>query len=554
MKLNYAGSARLRTLGIYALLVGGAVVFCWPLLWMAFTSVKLDRELFARHIHWLPETPQPQLRSPYVDERSFSELVGKRQGDLIPALEDYFRPLAPQLEPDLDREPLVRALARGAYQRLAESLSDEKWMVPNAQLKATAMAAMTPEFTHELLGEVKRGVVVGQLRARSYDLSEDQLVPAEKAASAWKLEGSAEGFLQQSADERGAELHYDFNNGDRLRLTGDFKTSFPVDRLYHLQLSLRTDESWHNIRVTVEKNGRRLEAVTAVPMADPYWSIITWQEKGPDELTNKLRTWIVLKPDDLNPSQVTGDHDLRVTIEIEKASAWGAWMSKITRNYRKVFDNLPFWRYVSTSVLLVILNLVGTLLSCSMVAYAFARLHWPGRNLSFGLMMATMMIPAQVTMIPFFLIIRYLGWYNTLYPLWVCSFFASAFNVFLLYQFFKGIPQDLEDAAKIDGCGPIRSYWYIMLPLVRPSLATVAVFTFMGVWNDFMGPLIYLSDQRLYPLSLGLYALNVQGSDGSMGMSVMLAGAMLMMLPVIGIFFFAQRYFIQGITMTGLKG
>ena len=166
-------------------------------------------------------------------------------------------------------------------------------------------------------------------------------------------------------------------------------------------------------------------------------------------------------------------------------------------------------------------------------------------------MLATMMVPAQVTMIPFFLIIKYLNWYNTLYPLWVCSFTASAFNVFLLHQFFKGIPKDLEDAARIDGCGPLRSYWYIMLPLVRPSLATVAVFTFLGVWNDFVGPLIYLGDQRLYPLSLGLYALQLQ-SDGSTAM--VMAGSLLMIIPVVAIFFFAQRYFIQGITMTGMKG
>jgi multiple sugar transport system permease protein len=284
------------------------------------------------------------------------------------------------------------------------------------------------------------------------------------------------------------------------------------------------------------------------------WAVITWQERGPDELTNKLRTWIVLDQVRGERSPVVDPNEIKVTVEFERTSLMGAWKDKIEHNYLMVFDNMPFWRYVATSLMLVVLNLFGTLLSCSMVAYSFARLNWPGRNLSFGLMMATMMIPSQVTMIPFFLIIKYLGWYNTLKPLWMLSFFASAFNVFLLYQFFKGIPQDLEDAAKIDGCGPIRSYWYIMLPLVKPSLAAVAVFTFMNVWNDFMGPLIFLSDQRLYPLSLGLYALNVQGSDGSIGMSVMLAGSILMMLPVIAIFFFAQRYFIQGITMTGMKG
>jgi ABC-type glycerol-3-phosphate transport system permease component len=247
---------------------------------------------------------------------------------------------------------------------------------------------------------------------------------------------------------------------------------------------------------------------------------------------------------------VTGANELKVTIEIKHNTPLGAWWAKARRNYLFALDNMPFWRYVATSVFLVILNLVGTLLSCSLVAYSFARLQWPGRNFCFALMLATMMVPGQVTMIPGFLIMKTLGWYNTLYPLWIGSFFTSAFNVFLLRQFLKGIPRDLEDAAKIDGCGFWRIYWHIMLPLIKPTLAAIAIFTFMGAWNDFMGPLIYLSDQRLYPLSFGLYALNVQA--GSMGL--MMAGSLLMTMPVIVIFFFAQKYFIQGVTLTGMKG
>ena len=150
------------------------------------------------------------------------------------------------------------------------------------------------------------------------------------------------------------------------------------------------------------------------------------------------------------------------------------------------------------------------MLVCSLVAYAFARLHWPGRDFCFLLMLATMMIPGQVTMIPHFLIWKSLGAYNTLTPLWLGSAFGSAFFIFLLRQFLKGIPRDLEDAARIDGCGFLRIYWHIMLPLVKPSLAAIAIFTFMGTWNDFMGPLIYLADQRLYPLAFGLYAFSVQ--------------------------------------------
>lgn len=250
-------------------------------------------------------------------------------------------------------------------------------------------------------------------------------------------------------------------------------------------------------------------------------------------------------------SDITAPDEVRLTLVLRQSDALDAWWAKIQRNYRGALDYIPFWRYAATSEFLVVLNIIGTLLSCSLVAFAFARLHWPGRDLSFGLMMATMMIPGQVTMIPYFLIIKSLGWYNTLTPLWAMSFFGNAFNIFLLRHFMKGIPRDLEDAARIDGCNSWQVYWHVILTLVKPTLACIAIFTFMGVWNDFMGPLIYLSDQRLYPLLLGLYAFNVQ-AGGSFGM--MMAGSLLMTLPVIAIFFFAQKYFIQGVTLTGMKG
>ncbi len=195
--------------------------------------------------------------------------------------------------------------------------------------------------------------------------------------------------------------------------------------------------------------------------------------------------------------------------------------------------------------------MLGQLFSCSVVAYAFARLKWPGRDISFGLVLSTMMLPAQVTMIPVFLIYRYLGWYDTLQPLWVGSLFGSAFFIFLLRQFMRTIPGDLEDAAKIDGCTFFGLYWRIILPLMKPALAAVAIFSFMNAWNEFMGPLIYLNDQRLYPLSLGLYQFRIEHA-ADYGM--LMAASALMIIPVVIIFFLAQKHFIQGVQLTGMKG
>ena len=184
-------------------------------------------------------------------------------------------------------------------------------------------------------------------------------------------------------------------------------------------------------------------------------------------------------------------------------------------------------------------------------AWALIRFLTSDRAFCFLLMLATMMIPGQVTMIPQFLIWKSLGAYNTLTPLWLGPAFGNAFFVFLLRQFMKGVPRDLEDAARLDGCGFLRIYWYVMLPLIKPSLAAIAIFTFLGAWNDFMGPLIYIADERLYPLAFGLYAFSVEvGNDPALTM----AASLMMTVPVIVIFFFAQKYFIQGIMLTGMKG
>ncbi|MGB9618985.1 MAG: carbohydrate ABC transporter permease, partial [Armatimonadota bacterium] len=164
---------------------------------------------------------------------------------------------------------------------------------------------------------------------------------------------------------------------------------------------------------------------------------------------------------------------------------------------------------------------------------------------------ATMMIPGAVTMLPVFLIYRALGWIDTLRPLWFGAFFGSGFNIFLLRQFFLTIPTDLEDAAKIDGCSYFRIYWNIMLPLIKPALAALTIFAFMGSWNNFMGPLIYISSPEKMTLA---YALQLfQGAHGGEP-AMMMAAATLVMLPVLAVFFFTQRYMIQGVTLTGLKG
>ncbi len=220
-------------------------------------------------------------------------------------------------------------------------------------------------------------------------------------------------------------------------------------------------------------------------------------------------------------------------------------------NYSRMVSYLPFFRFMGNTVYVTALGLVGNLLSSSMAAYAFARLEWKGRDLCFAALLGTIMLPSQVTMIPVYMIFSKLGWINTLKPLWVPAFFANAFYVFLLRQFFLTIPVELEEAAKVDGCSHTRIFWQILLPVVKPALATIAIFSFINHWNNFMGPLIYLNDVEIMTISIGL-RLFQQTYAGEW--SLMMAASTLATLPIIIVFFTFQRQFIEGIVMTGIKG
>ena len=220
-------------------------------------------------------------------------------------------------------------------------------------------------------------------------------------------------------------------------------------------------------------------------------------------------------------------------------------------HYRTAIEFIPFFRYLFNTLYICAFSVLGSVISCSLVAYGFARIDWPERNALFMVLIATMMIPFAVTMIPMFIIFNRFRWINTFRPLIVPTYFAPAFYVFLLRQFFMTIPFELSDAARIDGASEFYIYLRIILPLARPALAVVALFQFIGSWNDFLGPLIYLRSTEKYTLALGLQQFRSALLTEWGGL---MAARTLVTLPIIILFFFTQRTFIQGISLTGLKG
>lgn len=224
----------------------------------------------------------------------------------------------------------------------------------------------------------------------------------------------------------------------------------------------------------------------------------------------------------------------------------------VWRNYVEALTVLPFHLFLKNTLIITISCIIGQTLSASLVAFGFSRMRFPGRDVLFIMVLSTMMLPAQVTMIPTFVLFTYLRWIDTLKPLIVPAFFGGgAFFIFLLRQFFMTIPNDLEDAAKIDGCSPLGIYWNVAVPLSKPALATVAIFSFMAHWNDFMGPLIYTQSMENKTLALGLNSF--KGLHGT-EYHLMMAASISVLIPVLVIFFCAQKYFVKGIVLTGLKG
>jgi ABC-type glycerol-3-phosphate transport system permease component len=213
---------------------------------------------------------------------------------------------------------------------------------------------------------------------------------------------------------------------------------------------------------------------------------------------------------------------------------------------------LPFTTFLFNSLKISINAVIGNLVSCSMAAYAFARLRARGKNILFLTILATMVLPTEVTIVPQYILFTNLGWNNTHWPLLVPPWFGWPFFIFLLRQFFMSIPKDLDDAARIDGASAWQILWHVILPLSKPALATVMIFSFIGNWNNFLVPLIYLRDEDLLTISIGL--LQFQGAFGNVDYHLMMAVAVVALVPVLLMFFFGQRMFVQGITLTGMKG
>jgi ABC-type glycerol-3-phosphate transport system permease component len=549
----------LRGVVLHAVLVAGSILFSAPFVWLASTSAKSSDELYPPQ--WMPPSPPEVAQSPYMalrdNERAVrplkvSEEDWERQGAAVRAgITEGI--LARQGEFPAFWSPYLDApdLAEAVFARILKRAPDEVFRRDTAGCVGWFMENATVEVVREAFDLVYRRFALAEVVFVGWDMSSEQPLGAEEIE--WEvLDGEAWIVPRLNGLGRAAqEVHYSFAEGGRVVVQTVLPLAMRPENFRKVRVANRGDRSWYPLRVEVEMGGQRYRAAQSAFLRTERWQDSVWQVSSEEDRGVMVKTWLRMKP--AEPSEFREPGRVRLTVELRYRSRLGVLAGKYLYNYTEVLRKVPLWQYVRNSVVLVALNIAGQLLGSSLVAYAFARLRWPGREFCFVLLLATLMIPPQVTLIPVFLIWKQLGFYNTLKPLYLPAFFGSAFFIFLLRQFMRTIPGDLEDSAKIDGCGYFGIYARIIMPLVKPALATIAIFTFMNVWNDFMGPLIFVADQELYPLSLGLFALHAMLLLFAQH-EVMMAAAVLMTLPVVLLFFLAQRQFIQGITLTGLKG
>lgn len=549
----------LRGVILHIALLAGSILFAAPFFWLIGTSAKTADELFPPR--WKVPGPDNVLQSPYIALRENER--AERPFKVSP--EDWER-LAPGIKKAISSK--LRSMqmqfpafciihlghpdiAEGIFVRLLRRAPDSLFSKPETECAQWFAANSTKDLVMEVFDQAYRRLAMGDISFFGKDMSMEQSPPPVNIE--WKVISGqvtvvprAKGF-----NRAGQEIHYNFSTKDHFAIQTVLPLAMPFSNLKRFRVSNHADRTWYTLWAAIEGEGKKYEAVEPAYLTNNRWQESTWQFASEDDHGVMMKTWLILK--EAGASEFNEAGKVRITIECRRTPYWRTTLGKAWFNYREVMRMVPVWRYIKNSFWLVGLNILGQILGASMVAFAFARLRWPGREFCFVILLATLMIPPQVTLVPVFLIFKQLGWYNTLKPLWVPAFFGSAFYIFLLRQFMRSIPTDLEDSAKIDGCSYWGIYCRIILPLVKPALATIAIFTFMNVWNDFMGPLVFITKQELYPLSLGLFSLHAMFVLMARH-ELMMAASVLMTVPVIILFFAAQRQFIQGITLTGLKG
>ncbi len=311
---------------------------------------------------------------------------------------------------------------------------------------------------------------------------------------------------------------------------------------------LKGDGSGHKLHLRIDGKGFAYESVAPLVVTFEGWKEV-YCFLRPEAFDPLGREIIQMKPVS-GAAEPISPNDLRsVTFDVEQTTRVAQVFDRLSDSFRKAWSSMPFGRFYLNSLFVAVAITIGQVMTSSLAAYAFARLDFPGRDKLFVAYLATMMIPAAVTMVPTFLLMRYLNWFDT-YQALIVPAMCSAYGTFMLRQFFKTLPRDLEDAARIDGCGKLRVWFHVIMPLSKAAIATLATFTFLGAWESFQWPLFATKSMDMRVLPVGLSAFQ---DEFGVQYNLLMAAALIVMIPTLLVFIFNQRFFTKGIVLSGLK-
>lgn len=553
----------------YLLLVGAAFCTMIPMLWLLTSSFKTANEIFAVPIQWFPSLPPRVASSPYIVEDAYPKIekptavdettwktLQSQLTEVIWEEAQVHIAASAQLSNYVSSQELQTEVVEGLWQQLVAGLPDEVWNGTGASVTEAVQNAIIPEAIDTIWGAVYREVAVGTLQIEDLDFNR---TPIEVVN--WEAEAGTR--VRTSDDtQTNANVSYNFQDDNTIQMAATIVSPIPIERIRRITLPVRGDASYHRLSLTVSvpKSGTRRSTNNGViyqptrpfVLGSALWTDSVWRLHGiPGELESSHITMQQVEANLASESTVEAGNgsQLFLQLTIHQPAYLSIVWDKFTSNYRNLWKTVPYSRYFVNSVFIATASTLLTLFFCSLGGYAFAKYQFRGQKILFGILLASMMVPFQVLLVPLFGLMYDIGWLNS-YKAIIIPFSVGAFGVFLMRQFIVTIPSELLDAARIDGCSEFGIYYRVVLPIIKPALGALTIYSFLGSWNGYLWPLIILRDEVKYTLPIGLANLvGIYRQDYGM----LMAGTLLSLMPIVILFLAMQREFVQGITLGGVK-
>lgn len=548
---------------VYPLLVVAALCTMVPLLWLVSSSFKNADEIFAVPIRWLPKLPPRITSSPYIRSHVYTKIKKPDALDnntwqkLQPELEqmiwnktlEHIEGISTQAN-SVFKEQLQTEIIKGVWQMQVATLPIEFWNSTKDSIITEIEKSIIPETIETILNNIYRQTALETIEIEDIEFNRYKIDNIN-----WNSDSVLINRLQQSQDSTlTTNLSYNFEDVDDAILFTNFQSPVEIDKIRRIILPVRGDASYHHLTLTITVNYSTTYKPTHPYILDNALRNDTmWRLHGiPGELeASQIKMRQSVSKQKLIEIQATPDTEntLSLLLTIHRPSYTSIVWKKLTSNYRNLWSAVPFNRYFINSVFIATASTLLALFFCSLGGFAFAKYQFRGKTILFGIMLASMMVPFQVLLVPLFGLMYDIGWLNS-YNAIIFPFSVGAFGVFLMRQFIVTIPSELLDAARMDGCSEFGIYYRIVLPIIKPALGALTIYTFLSSWNGYLWPLIVLRDEAKYTLPIGLANLvGIYRQDYGM----LMAGTLLSLLPIVVLFLAMQREFVQGITLGSVK-